>query len=156
MPEMTPESIVGTISIVAALAMLLIRKLQEVASNVSPDPWPQEIDHEVKTPEAVPLCVDCLYPQDEDRWFCPHCGFPTGNYVTTMHYLHIFAMGEVLRRGVIGPPEKGPGRKMFFAIYSLSEYGPFAPIYWFWMVRKACGKPICQAHRKELEFEERS
>ena len=152
--EITPESIVGTISLLAALTLLLIYKIREIAGQTSPDPRPQEIDRAVKASDAVPLCMECLYPQDERRWFCPYCGFPAGEYVTTMHYLYIFAIGEVLRRGVIGPPERSLGRKMFFVLCSVWQYSLFAPIYWFWMARKAYGKPVCQAQRKELQFEE--
>jgi hypothetical protein len=120
----------------------------------TPDPWSLDVDRAMRGADAVPLCTNCLYPQDDGKWFCPHCDFPGGEYVATMPYLLIFPMGELLRRGVIGPPEKGFGLKLFFVLYSLAQYSLFAPIYWYWMARKASGRPICQAVRKEIPFED--
>lgn len=112
------------------------------APVVRADPWPAEVDAAVKAPSAVPLCTNCLYPQEHHRWFCPHCAFPTGDYVPLMPYLQIFVVGEVLRQGVSGPPERRPGVQAFLVLYSLTEYAFFAPLYWFWMLRRAQGKPL--------------
>jgi len=71
-----------------------------------------------------------------------------------MPFLYIFPMGEFLRRGVIGPPEKGFWRKLFFVFYAMAQYSFFAPVYWYWMARKASGRPICQVRRKEILFED--
>lgn len=57
-----------------------------------------------------------------------------------MPYLQIFTVGEVLRRGVTGPPEKGFAIKAGLVVYSLTQYAVFAPLYWFWMARKARGE----------------
>ncbi len=153
-PEFEPEKGIALVAAGAALVIILIRRIREIASRGSPDPWPQEVDLAVKARDAIPVCINCLYPQEGHRWFCPHCAFPAGEYVTMMPYLQIFATGEVLRRGVMGTPETGFARKALFVIYSASEYAFFAPVYWFWMVRKAGGKPICHARRQELKFEE--
>lgn len=37
--------------------------------EIPPDPWPEEVDAAVRSPEAVPLCIDCLYPQEHHHWF---------------------------------------------------------------------------------------
>jgi len=137
-----------------ASILVLICRIREIASKIPPDPWPQEVDLAVRAKDAVPVCINCLYPQQGQRWFCPHCGCTTGEYVTMMHYLWVFPQGEVFRRGVIGPPEKNFALTLGYVLYSVTQYSIFAPIYWFWMVRKACGKPICQAQRKDLQFEE--
>ena len=148
------ENLFALVAFGAAGIYFLVRWVMEYAAKAPPDPWPQEVDVAVKAREAVPVCVNCLHPQEGHRWFCPNCAYPSGDYVTLMPYLQVFAVGEVLRRGVIGPPEKGFGRKMFLVIYSASEYAVFAPVYWFWMWRKARGKPICRAQKTELNFEE--
>ncbi len=150
-PEITAEKTIAWVSAAAVFTGLLIWRIREIASHARADPWPEEIDHAVRAREAVPLCVNCLCPQDDHPWFCPHCGYPAGEYVTMMPYLQIFAVGEVFRRGVIGPPEKDFGQKAFFVLSSVGEYFFFAPLYWFWMARKASGKPICQARRIELD-----
>lgn len=119
-----------------------------------PDPWSAEIDAAAKDSAAVPLCLNCLLPQAPHRWFCPQCGFPTGDYVPLMPYLQVFMVGEVLRRGVSGPPERRVGVQVFLMVYSVTEYAVFAPIYWFWMLRRAEGKPICTERREPSEIEE--
>jgi hypothetical protein len=153
-PEITAARIIAWVSAGAALVGPFVWWVHSIARHAPADPWPEEIDHAVRAREAVPLCVNCLCSQDDHPWFCPHCGYPAGEYVTMMPYLQIFAVGEVFRRGVIGPPEKGFALKAFFVLYSISELSVFAPIYWFWMVRKARGKPICQARKVDLEFTE--
>jgi hypothetical protein len=129
----------------------LLRQLFQSTTN---DPWPHDIDLSVKAKGAIPLCTNCLFPQVDRRWFCPHCSFPCGEFVATMPYLQIFPVGELFRRGVIGPPEKGIGQKLFLVLYSLAQYSLFAPVYWYWMGRKAAGRPIGQAIRKDIVFEE--
>lgn len=119
-----------------------------------PDPWPADVDEAVRRRDATPLCLHCLAPQPGHRWFCAHCGFPVGDQVMWMEYLPIFAVGEVLRRGVMGPPERHLPRTLGFLVYSGAQYGPFAPLYWYWMVGKALGRPISVARRPELRFED--
>ena len=118
------------------------------------DPWSREVDASVRAETAIPLCVDCLYPQEEERSFCPHCRFPIGDFVPLNPYLQIFLIGNVLRKGVMGPPEHRLGVQLFLVALTLFQYPPFAPIYWFWMIRRAQGKPICLERRKAIEFEE--
>jgi hypothetical protein len=144
------EKTIAWVSATAVFTGLLAWRIREIASHARADPWPPEADIAARARDAVPLCVNCLCPQEGHPWFCPHCGFPAGEYVTTMPYLQVFALGELFRRGVIGPPEKGFVQKVFFVLSSAGEYFLFAPLYWFWMARKASGKPICQAKRIEL------
>ena len=133
------------------LAQLLRRTLSE---GRHPDPWSAETDAAVRGPSAVPLCINCLFPQGPHRWFCPHCGFPTGDCVAVMPYLQVFVMGEALRRGVAGSPERRAGVQFFLVVYSSAEYAVFAPLYWFWMWRRARGKPIGTECREPIAFEE--
>ena len=60
-----------------------------------------------------------------------------------MPYLQIFVLAEVLRRGVTGSPERRIGVQVFLALLSITQYAVFAPVYWFWMFRRAQGRPIC-------------
>ena len=133
------------------LAWMLRRAFAE---GSRPNPWTAEIEAEVQDRTAVPLCTNCLFPQEQHRWFCPHCGFPTGDYVALMPYLQIFVIGEALRRGVVGPPERRIGTQVFLAIYAVSKFSVFAPLYWFWMLRRAIGKPICVECREPITIEE--
>jgi hypothetical protein len=144
------EKTVAVAAGVAAVLLFVARWLWQRASKTPADPWPTEIDVAVRDREAVPLCINCLFPQEAHRWFCPHCGFPTGDYVAVMPYLQVFVVGEVLRKGVMGPPERRIGVQLFLVLYSLAEYTFFAPIYWFWMLRRALGKPICLEYREPV------
>jgi hypothetical protein len=83
-------------------------------------------------------------PQERHYWICDDCGSPGGEYANTMPFLHIFSLGELLRRGVLGKPEKKNLAILGFLIVSSLEYLIFAPIYWYWMYRKAIGRPICE------------
>lgn len=67
-----------------------------------------------------------------------------------MPYLQNFALGEVLRRGVMGAPERRRGVQVFLVVYSLCEYTVFAPVYWYWMHRRARGRPIVTEQRPQL------
>jgi hypothetical protein len=131
----------------------LARWMRCLWPTIPPDPWPKDIDAAVRLPDAVPLCIDCLYPQEAHRWFCPHCGKPTGDQVALMPYLQVFVMGQIFRNGVMGPPDRRRGVQIFLFFYSAAEYGLFAPLYWFWMLRKAQGTPICHELRKDIPFE---
>jgi len=132
----------------------LARLVRSIGSVKSPDPWPKEIDDAVRAPEAVPLCIHCLHPQAEHQWFCPHCGCATGEFVPYMPYLQNFMVGELLRKGVLGPPEHRKGVMVFLVVFATAEYAVFAPWYWFWLIRKAQGHPICAETRKDLELED--
>lgn len=149
-----PEKLIGVIGACAAATVLLVRLWQQIAVKPQRDPWPDEADQAVRAPGAIPICVNCLHPLEGHRWLCPHCAFPSGEYLTVMPYLHIFAIGEFLRRGVTGPPDRSVPRFIGFAVFAAVQYSIFAPAYWFWMVRKACGRPIVEARRSELKFEE--
>ncbi len=115
--EFDQEKTLALVAAGAALAMILIRKLRLPAAGNPCDPWASEVDLAVRARDAIPLCVDCLYPQEGPLWFCPHCGFSTGDQVTLMPYLQVFAVGEVLRRGWLDRRRKASaGRFFLFSI----------------------------------------
>lgn len=120
------------------------------------DPWPAEIDAAVRAPGAQPLCINCLYPHEgPHQWFCPHCKYATGDRVPLMSYLYIYPMAEMMRRGVMGSPERRVGTQVFLAAAALVQYSFFAPVYWFWMFRRARGRPICHERRVDIPEEAR-
>lgn len=153
-PEFDPQKAIALVAVGTALTIVLFRRVRAIASKTESDPWSQEVDLAVRDRGAIPVCTNCLHPQEGHRWLCPHCAFPSGEYVTTMPYLYVFAMGELFRRGVVGPPGTKLTHQAAFVFSAVCEYGPFAPIYWFWLMRRACGKPICVENRVELKFEE--
>lgn len=114
-----------------------------------PDPWSEEDQAKVEAVGAVPLCLTCLRPQEGHYWFCPNCGFPSGKYAAVMPYVNIFLDGELFRRCVTGPPETKMWAQWFIFIYATAIYQIFAPVYWYWMYRRATGRPICSHYRKE-------
>jgi len=132
----------------------LARLVRATFQNARPDPWARDIDIAVRARDVPALCLNCTFPQEGHQWFCPNCGFPAGEFVTTMPYLYVFVLGEVMRRGVIGPPERSFPRTVSYVLFSAFEYTVFAPVYWYWMARKARGNPICRANRREFDREE--
>ena len=130
-----------------------------------PDPWTPEDAAAANDPFARKICLRCVQPQPRapQSWFCPNCGEPDCDNVNKP-YLNIFSQGTLLRRLVMGKPEKGLRgffEKAAFVIYTmllfplafawLVSLAPFfwhsiffVPplLYWFWMIRKAVGKPI--------------
>jgi hypothetical protein len=133
----------------------LAQIMRPLWSEPHPDPWPADIDAEIKLKTAVPMCMNCLSPKDAYVRFCGNCGHPSGDYAALDPYQQLFLVGDVLRKGVIGPPDKHVGVHLFLIIFSISQYSIFAPVYWFWMVRRACGKPICANYRIEFNPDER-
>jgi len=134
---------------------IALRRWWNAASHVGRlDPWSKEVDEAVRSPEAQPVCSNCLMPQEHHFWFCRECGRPTGEYLTVMPYLQLFVVGEILQRGVVGEPERRGWVTFGFIVISVVEYAFFAPLYWFWMYRRAVGRPICDRGRPELTVEE--
>lgn len=117
------------------------------------EPRSAEEDAVVRSAEAQPLCLNCLFPHERHDRFCAHCGQTVGDFVPLNPYLQIFTMAEVARRGVAGPPERRVGVQAFLVVFSLCQYSVFAPVYWYWMVRRANGRPICHEARPEIPIE---
>ena len=132
----------------------LAQFVRSVWSETRPDPWPADVDVEVKLKTAVPLCVNCLSPRSDSRRFCRNCGHPTGDFAALDPYQQLFLVGDGFRKGVIGPPDKRVGVQTFLILFAIAQYSFFAPVYWFWMVRRAIGKPICSSYRKEFNADE--
>lgn len=53
-----------------------------------------------------------------------------------------------------GPPDPSFFRQLFHVLFSVQYYSVFAPLYWFWMWRKADGRPIAIPHRPDLPLED--
>ena len=52
-----------------------------------PDPWGKEIEDAVNHEGAVPLCHNCLAPQEHNGWFCPECGVTVGPYCNYLPFV---------------------------------------------------------------------
>lgn len=142
------EALVAKAALGTALGAALFIAVRRVAASCRSDPWTDDIDASVRGRDAVPVCTNCLAPQADRHWFCPHCSFPAGEYVALLPFVQNFALGEAFRRGVSGPAEERKGARALAWLASAMTYRAFAPIYWFWLVRKQNGKPVCSpTHR---------
>jgi len=99
--------------------------------TVAPDPWDAEIAEKLNQPDCTPVCHHCFTPQLHDKWFCPECGAAVGPYNNCLPYIHIFSEGEVLRNGLRNHLTRNPLTVMGYLLFSTSQYGVFAPIYWY-------------------------
>ena len=64
--------------------IVLVRWIRAIAARVSRGPVAAgDRSRSPDSGEAIPACLNCLYPQKGHHWICPHCGFPAGEYVTT-------------------------------------------------------------------------
>ncbi len=70
------------------------------------------------------------------------------------HYLSVFVVGELVRQGVSGPPERRRGVQAFLIVLGVVHYSVFAPVYWYWLWRRARGRPISSGARPSLPTDE--
>ena len=99
-----------------------------------PDPWPPEIDKEIRKPEAICVCHRCFTPQETATWFCPDCGTAVGPYNNTMPFIRIFSMGEVVRSAVNKNAWSTPLRIIGYFITGFLAYSLFFPFYAFRLI----------------------
>lgn len=125
--------IILAVAIIVPLGMRCADWIRDLP--VPPDPWDAEIASNLESPEATPVCHHCFSPQEHDRWFCPDCGTATGPYNNVMPYLAVFSRGEVLRNGVYHHIQYNGLSVFRYVIFSLCEYGVFAPIYWWFFYK---------------------
>jgi len=100
----------------------------------APDPWPGDIDREVRSPDAVTLCHRCFLRLEYagNRWFCSGCGAAIGPYNNIMPFIRIFSIGEVLRSGV---DPRVPVTTFTACGYALAMYGQFFFFFPFYLGR---------------------
>jgi len=124
--RMTAELIVALVGM-AAIAFVVFRWIREAPDR--PDPWDEEMDQEIASDQAQPLCCRCLTPHGPSEHFCPKCGAPVGDLVNFLPFEYIFSVGYLFRIGTSGDYRASPLTVMGFIIFSLTKYSIFAPFY---------------------------
>ena len=76
-----------------------------------------------------------MSPCDRPVWFCPVCGAAVGQYNNMLPYVYIFSLGEGLRTGVGPEAHFARFRTVSYIAVGLTEYGVFAPLYFFRLYR---------------------
>ncbi len=94
------------------------------------DPWGPEIDELLDREETLPLCDNCLAPQEHNGWFCPECGCTVGPYCNYLPYVYLFSQGELLRSGTTQPIRKKTPIILFGYLLSPCIVPLLAPVYW--------------------------
>jgi hypothetical protein len=126
----TPEALVGGLAILGLICVALCAAYRGLlAGQRTPDPWSEEVEQAVESPNAVPLCPHCLTPQQHEGWFCPECGSTVGPYVNYLPSVYIFSIGEATRGGV---ERRQPWNALLVVGYVLLAVGQFsilAPVY---------------------------
>ena len=107
----------------------------------SADPWDEEVNRELASDEAVPVCHRCLTPHSNLADFCPQCGATVGQYTNWMPYPYIFSVGDTLRLGTAGQFHRTVLTVLGFFLFALAEYALFAPIYWILFLYRNSSPP---------------
>lgn len=143
----TPEIKVGLIATSVVVGVALWRMIDWFFSGPKePDPWGTEIEEHLNDPDVLPVCHHCSVPHPETAWFCPECGAAVGDYNNWNPYLYIFSLGEVLRAGTFGKPQRSWVTALGYFILSAGEYVVFAPVYWVLFLSNYCA-PLHQPTR---------
>jgi len=103
-----------------------------------PNPWPEELDEELKQNNCKVICPHCMTSQHDRAWFCPKCGAAVGPYNNVMPFLNIFSTGEMLRAGTGTRLKKTPLVMIGYLMVSLMEYLFFAPLFLYRFFRNWC------------------
>lgn len=95
------------------------------------NPWPTELDQQVRAEDAVPVCHRCFTPLEhaDQQWFCPECGAASGPYNNLMPFVYIFSIGEVLRSGTARHARYSPLRLAGYMAMCLAQFVLFFPVY---------------------------
>ena len=96
---------------------------------IPPDPWGEELDSAVRQEDATPVCPRCFEPQPPVGWFCPQCGAAVGHYNTSMPYVYVHSLGEMLLSGVGRQAQYTLLTIPGYVLVAVSEYGPLGLIY---------------------------
>ncbi len=134
MPSANEHALAGLITI-GICALFVYRLVVWVMSApLTRDPWEKEPEEAVDH-EEIPLCLQCLAPQEHNGWFCPKCGATVGPYCNYLPYVYIFSQGELLRAGVTGRIRRSLFIAIGYVLFSAAMFSIVAPIYWFFLLK---------------------
>jgi hypothetical protein len=126
------ERTIAVLAVLGICAVFLYRILRWIMSGpCTPDPWDLQTESPVDLDEAIPLCDQCLAPQQHNGWFCPECGATVGPYSNYLPFVYVFSQGEVLRAGTSGRLRRSPLITLGLVISSFVMFAVVAPFYWF-------------------------
>jgi hypothetical protein len=122
----------GCILVAFAFVYVLAAWIRE--SAVKSDPWSEEVQPSIDSPEASEICPHCSMPQEPSAWFCPHATALSGRITNCMPCVNCFSEGEVFRNGVT---DRFPRNVLIVCGYLLLSFSYliFAPIYWFFFFK---------------------
>ena len=131
------EMLVGLITIIVSILYALILLLKRLTTGpVSPDPWDAETAAKLEDVNTQVLCHRCLVPNEPLANFCENCGAPVGKYTNYLPFPQLFSIGHALRVGADGEYKRSPMTVLGYFLLALAEYTVFAPVYWYWLLRR--------------------
>lgn len=125
--------LLGLIVVISLLAWTVGRWFGR--GEVRPDPWDKEVATQLTTDDTIPICHHCLAPHGAADHFCPECGAAVGDCTTLLPFHYVFAMGHGLRVGTTEKFRRTPLTLCGFFLFGGLEYGLFAPVYWYRLLR---------------------
>lgn len=100
--------------------------------EIPPDPWSDLID-DSEISKTHMVCRYCLSIENNSSHFCSNCQRGIGLYNTSMPFLWITSLGEILLDGVRGNWRKTTFNKIMFCFFAFWQYAFLAP----WYLKKA-------------------
>jgi hypothetical protein len=128
-------NIEGFVIVVVSIVVLCRFYLWVRELRCTPDPWGPEIESALDSPDAVPLCQDCLTAQQHNGWFCPECGAAVGKYCNWLPGVYIFSIGEVVRSGVNERFRLTVPIAIGYLLVLFQSFACLAPILWIFVLR---------------------
>ena len=131
------EILVGIIAIIVFALYALVQLLKRLTSGpITPDPWDAETAAKLEDANTRVLCHHCLIPNEPLADFCENCGAPVGKYTNYLPFPQLFSIGHALRVGTEGEYKRSPMALLGYFLLALAEYTVFAPVYWYWLIRR--------------------
>ena len=74
----------NTVAAIAAAAVVVYHGWRWLTGEPkSPDPWGKEVEDQLSSGDAQPVCLRCFEASEPNDAFCPHCSAPLDPYHST-------------------------------------------------------------------------
>jgi hypothetical protein len=133
MPHSSEMLVAVAATVMVAIGLLRKFLLDTMASPMPADPWSAEVELQMESDNALPLCPRCLEAHQPSAVFCPTCGNPVSEFATIFPLESYWSLGDVLRTGTSGRFHVSPLTVLGYTLMPLAFTTLLAPFYWYQM-----------------------